>query len=132
MKGPIYCIMRVLIIYVMRRCTQKRVDIVLYVVENGGMKTKTENVVLMTVSDAARISKVPYWTLQAWIHKGRLPVVHQGRSVFIMRGELEQVLRGICPLCGDRFQRGNARQVYCSDACRKNAHRTRKAEGGNK
>jgi hypothetical protein len=85
------------------------------------MKQKAD--VLLTVADAARVGKVPYWTLQAWIHKGQLPVVHQGRSVFILRGELVRVLRPLCPFCGDRFRRVNARQVYCTDACRKNAHR---------
>ena len=81
--------------------------------------------VLMTVEQAADVGRVPVDTLRCWIRQGRLDVVRQGRRVLIMRGTLEALLLAVCPLCGERFRRGNLRAVYCSERCRTAAHRAK-------
>ena len=84
------------------------------------MKPET---VLLTVEQAAEKGRVPVDTVRCWIRQGRLDVVRQGRRVLVTRGALEGLLVGTCELCGERFRRPNLRARYCSDACRKKAHR---------
>jgi len=89
------------------------------------MKPET---MLLTVEQAAEKGRVPVDTVRCWIRQGRLDVVRQGGRVLIMRGTLEGLLVVACTLCGARFRRVNLRARFCSDACRKKAHRLKEGK----
>ena len=81
------------------------------------------NGVFLTVEQAAGVGRVPVDTVRCWIRQGRMEVIRKAGRVYVMRGVLEGLLVGTCPLCGSRFRRANLRSIYCSTKCRQRANR---------
>jgi len=85
---------------------------------------------LLTVEQAAEFAQVGPSTIRYWQRTGRLieaaRMLEKGsrrHRVYFTMGQVESLCRATCPFCGSTFKRSNLRQVFCTDACRKSAHR---------
>ena len=92
---------------------------------------------LMTVEQAAEFAQVKVPTVRYWHRTGRLTeacrMLDKGtrrHRVYFTMGAVETLCRATCPWCGSTFKRSTVDQVYCQDACRKNAHRLSGKKGG--
>jgi len=80
--------------------------------------------VLLRVEPAAEEFGVGVPRIRAWLNQGKLNRVKRGGRVYVIRGELESLLHGVCHLCGERFRRSTLRQRFCSGhSCRQKAFR---------
>jgi len=91
---------------------------------------------LLTVEQAAEFAGVVVATIRYWHRTGRLKEsarlidkTTRRHRVYFTRGAVEMVCRATCPLCGSTFRRSNLSQIYCTDACRKTAHRVSRVKG---
>jgi len=87
---------------------------------------------LWTVEQAAENAGVDVATVRYWQRRGYLTEtvrdIRAGRvRVLFAPGAVMSLVRGTCRLCGVEFDKAAVSQVYCSPACRKNAHRLRRA-----
>jgi excisionase family DNA binding protein len=81
-----------------------------------------------TLADAAARLKVHRNTVRAWVESGRLPAHREGRCVLIPLAALGTFSRHTCAKCGEPFTATDARQRFCSPACRwASAYAARKA-----
>lgn len=48
---------------------------------------------LVNTKEAARLLRVSYWTVSAWLSQGKLPRVKAGRRTLIAKSDLEAFLR---------------------------------------
>ena len=78
----------------------------------------------LSIEEAVKEFEIGYPRLRAWLDQGKLNRVKRGGRVCVIRGELEQLVYGVCHLCAKRFRRTTLRQRYCpGSSCRQNAHR---------
>ncbi|MFC1451775.1 excisionase family DNA-binding protein [Verrucomicrobiota bacterium] len=83
----------------------------------------------VTLTAAAARLNVHRNTVRAWVKSGRLPAHKDGRRVLIPLAALDAFSRQTCAKCGEPFTGTDARQRFCSPACRWAAtYERRKAE----
>lgn len=88
---------------------------------------------LLTVEQAAKLAGVGVSTIRNWHRAGKLPEAGRkmikGRERILFSRDAVKGLSSVnCALCGKTFQQAKAGQTYCSDACRKKAHRMKQAD----
>jgi hypothetical protein len=117
---------RVDIIYLMRRCLLKRLDVFLSFGESIAMLT-IDNV-LVTVPQIVEQFDLSAGVVRSWIAAGLLkPVRREGRgrsgTMYFARGEVGSLVYGICPACGGGFKKAAIDQAFCSRLCRDRSRR---------
>jgi len=90
----------------------------------------TRDNVLVTVPEIVEQFGLSVGRVRAWIAAGRIkPVRREGRgrggTMLFARGEVANLVYGICPVCGGGFQRSTLKQRHCSRLCRDRERRAR-------
>jgi hypothetical protein len=72
--------------------------------------------------------------VRAWVGAGLLvPVRREGRGrsgrMLFARGDVSELLYGICPVCGGGFKRSTLKQGHCSRLCRDRGSRAKDKRG---
>ncbi len=96
-------------------------------VDKGGfyeVKPSTMNNAL-TIKQAAELYELSVSGIYNLIKAGKLVALHQDGETLLSQSALESVLVGVCPVCGERFTKGNQRQRFCSQSCRQKANRSK-------
>ena len=83
---------------------------------------------LLTVAQIVEQFGLNAATVRAWIAADRLKPVRregQGRggTMYFARGEVADLVYGICPVCGGGFKRATLKQRFCGRACRQRWNR---------
>jgi hypothetical protein len=91
------------------------------------MNTSSDNV-LVTVAEIVEHFRVSAGAVRGWIAANRLkPIRREGRgrsgTMYFARGEVGSLVFGLCPVCGNGFQRTTLKQKFCSKACRQRSSR---------
>lgn len=93
--------------------------------------TTTRDNVLVTVADIVEQFGVSPGAVRAWIAAGVIkPVRREGRgrsgTMFFARGEVANIVYGLCPVCGNGFKRTTRKQKFCGRICRQRSARLSK------
>ncbi|NCC53601.1 MAG: helix-turn-helix domain-containing protein [Spartobacteria bacterium] len=82
-------------------------------------------ILILTVDEAAARYGVNASTIRTLISRGTLRSHRVNGRVHVEAGQVKSMVEKKCPGCLDYFRPKNARQRFCSDACRKRAHRAK-------
>ena len=80
----------------------------------------------LTIKQAAELYGLSVSGIYSLLKAEKLVAIHQDGESLVSQSAIDSILVGVCPVCGEKFRRGNQRQRFCTQACRQKANRSKK------